>query len=78
MLTVVDNRFLLGSNSTSPFCFVIVLNRALMTCTLKVSHLEMSVLLQTTFSTFILSGNKAGEVAKEIGNYNTMHTVFQI
>lgn len=78
MLTVVDNRFLLGSNSTSPFCFVIVLNRALMTCTLKVSHLEMSVLLQTTFSTFILSGNKAGEVAKEIGNYNTMYTVFQI
>ena len=78
MLTVVDNRFLLGSNSTSPFCFVIVLNRALMTCTLKVSHLEMSVLLQTTFSTFILSGNKAGEVAKEIGNYNTMYTVVQI
>ena len=78
MLTVVDNRFLLGSNSTSPFCFVIVLNRALMTCTLKVSHLEMSVPLQTTFSTFILSGNKAGEVAKEIGNYNTMYTVFQI
>ena len=78
MLTVVDNRFLFGSNSTSPFCFVIVLNRALMTCTLKVSHLEMSVPLQTTFSTFILSGNKAGEVAKEIGNYNTMYTVFQI
>ena len=78
MLTVVDNRFLRGSNSTSPFCLVIVLNRALMTCTLKVSHLEMSVLLQTTFSTFILSGNKAGEVAKEIGNYNTTYTVFQI